>query len=417
MKKWWHSFTGHAAVSALLHGVVKTGWIVGMEPTIQRAVGISNYGNIAAAMGTAMLGMALLDPGINTLFVQRTAGNPGLISSVFPGFLRIRLITTCIYMLFILLLSLFSGFDIDTILMVALTGLSQVMFNTSQFLRGALSVRGRYKMESLLANADKIGLIFLSGIWLSGPFFPRTAMVYAWLMFITGLITTGITARLVYPFTGSWLRKAPVGMLSLAKRAWPFAVMIMLMGILFRFDAIWMKAITDKSGYQNGIYTSAFRFFDGYMQFCGLFMVIVMPMLAKKIAQKLPTGPFTLKLTLGMLMLGIVASSTGIYAAPWICQILYPADAEAIIPVFRWISAGFLPLGLALLFGAWLTAGGKLPSIHFCVGLSIMISLAGNIWLQPVYGAKGAAITCLAAQCMLAISQGVATWWYIKKEK
>ncbi len=393
------------------------GWILGMEPRLQQAVGLSGYGDYAAAMGITMMFTAILDPGINTMFIQRAAGNPKWIPTLLPAFLRIRLFSALLYLTVLGGMAWLFQWETRSWWMVGMMALSLVCINTSQFLRGIWSVKGKYTFESLLANLDKIAMMVLGGIWLLVPLIPKWAEGMALIMLLSAIISLAITGWTVLPHIGQRQEKPPFHLFTLIKKTWPFALMILLMGMLYRFDAIWLKSMTDPSGLQNGIYGSAFRFLDAFMQFTALFMVILMPMLANKMAQQQSTQKLTGQTLIFIGILGTGASLITYLGTEMICQQLYPEHAREIVPTFKWIALSMLPLGLSLFFGAWLTAAGHLKQIHVAMGIGVTVSILGNIWLQPQLGALGAAQVGLATQCLTACLQGFMVWQGIQRER
>jgi O-antigen/teichoic acid export membrane protein len=411
------NFSKHALASGSLHLVVKMSWILGMEPALQHAVGLQGYGDYAAAMGITVMFTALLDPGINTMFIQRAAGNPKWIPTLLPSFLRLRLFSALLYILVLGGMAYLFEWETRSLWMVGLVAIASICINTAQFLRGIWSIKGRYTFESVLANLDKIIMMILGGVWLLFPAAPKWAEGMALIMLISAILSLVVTGWSVLPHLGQWNNKAPFHVVTLLKKAGPFALMILLMGILYRFDAIWLKTMTDPSGMQNGIYGSAFRFFDAFMQFISLFMVILMPMLARQMASGQPTQRLTQMAFVFIGMLGLGASLLTYAGAPWICAQLYPQHASDIAPTFRWISMSLMPLGLSLFFGAWLTAAGQLKKIHWAMGLGVGLSILGNVYLQPKLGALGAAQVCLATQWLTAILQGGMVWQGLQKEK
>jgi O-antigen/teichoic acid export membrane protein len=351
------------------------------------------------------------------MFIQRAAGNPKWIPALLPSFLRIRLYSALLYLFVLGAMAWIFQWDTRALWMVGLVAMASICINTAQFLRGIWSIKGRYTFESLLANLDKIIMMLLGGVWLLLPTAPKWAEGMALIMLLSALLSLLFTGWTALPHVGQWNQKAPFHIFTLLKKAGPFALMILLMGVLYRFDAIWLKTMTDPTGMQNGMYGSAFRFFDAFMQFAGLFMVILMPMLTKQMALQASTYRLTQMAFWFMVALGLGASAITFAGAPYICQQLYPQHADAIVPTFQWISLSLLPLGLSLFFGTWLTAAGQLRQIHIAMGLGVAWTILGNLYLQPSLGALGAAQVCVTTQWLTAILQGWMVWRGLQKEK
>ena len=94
-----------------------------------------------------------------------------------------------------------------------------------------------------------------------------------------------------------------------------------------------------------------------------------------------------------------------LFNSDFILGLIYKADIVSSNDSFRLLMFSFIGMCSTILFGTLLTAKGDLKFLNIVAGIGIVINVAINIYLIPLYGATGAAIATLITQTLVSLIQ------------
>ena len=156
---------------------------------------------------------------------------------------------------------------------------------------------------------------------------------------------------------------------------------------------------------EAGIYAQAFRISDALSMFAFLFASILLPLFAKMLKEKEPVNK-TLSHSFALLMIPSAAVIVSvIFISYQVMALLYQQHAEKSAEILNYLLIGFAGIGLTYIFGTLLTAAGKLRILNITAFLGVILNVLLNIYLIPISGAKGAAISSMITQVLMGIVQ------------
>jgi O-antigen/teichoic acid export membrane protein len=413
-----NSFLGNAAFSGALHLLVKLTWIVGLETAIQRSIGTEAYGHYFALFNLSMLLVSVLDPGLTNFFVRRVAAQPASMSTYLGSILALKLVLSLVYTLGLLVLGLIlhkTGTQLGGLLLI---GLAQIFFSLGQFFRAAFAAKGRFKLESLFANLDKLLLISLVipllFHWLPVVTFSATHYIVA--QVFAGLLSCGIT---FFALSMQGHRPRPERSTKLLRtvlwKSSPYALLVFLMMGYVRLDGILLEFL--HSPLQAGIYAGGFRFFDGFFQFTALFTTILLPVFSRRSVKPVVAAhTFFISLWLLTSLAILIAVGVNVYGEN-ISNLLYKQDSAAIAEVLKVLSFSLVPLAWSLVAGAFLTAQGRLSYLNKIAFGIVMISFLLNLLLIPRFGALATAWIALLSHSLSSIALTWAVWQKLSEKR
>jgi O-antigen/teichoic acid export membrane protein len=189
--------------------------------------------------------------------------------------------------------------------------------------------------------------------------------------------------------------------ISLLKRAWPFALAGVLAAVQTRVGTILLEMLTDTA--QVGYYAAATRFVEAARMIPNALFGALFPALAALASQ-----PTTMKWTFQRVMLGLggfgfaLGLMFTVLAQP-ILQLTYGAafiPAATTLQVAMWsLLPGFLRAGRMLYW----YAQGREQVTNIVIGVILVTQFALSVWLIPRAGAVGTAVVMLATEILALI--------------
>ncbi len=187
-------------------------------------------------------------------------------------------------------------------------------------------------------------------------------------------------------------------MRDMLRRAWPFALAGILAALQLRLAPILLEKWTDTGSV--GYYAAASRFVEAGRTIPNALFGALFPMLATLIAQ-----PDKLQQTFRKVMLGL-ATFSGLLAlgftlfAPHILSLTYGvafSPASGTLQASMWaLVPSLLRAGLTL-YGY---AHGREQLVNRVVAVMLIVQLAISLWLIPMHGAYGAALSVLGSEIL-----------------
>jgi len=391
-----------------LNLLVKPFYIFGIDRTVQNEVGAEAYGLYFAFFNLAMLLQIALDFGIQNFNNRAISQHRQLIGKYFPNLLLLKLALSWVYLGLVLAVAALLGYRLEEWTLLIWVLVVQILNSFVLFLRSNLSGLGFYRTDSLLSALDRFLLIGIAGLLL---FHPTRTMAFRveWLVYAQAL-SLALTA-----LTAFWLLrkhlpklrfrwKTPLAVWFLRNSA-PFALVILLMTLYTRMDAVMLERILPDGKREAGIYASAYRLLDAANMLGYLFATLLLPMFARMLKSREPVRPLV-ETSFQLIMAGAWALSLGIFfyrqeIAFWLYDEATPYWGE----VLGWLMFSFVAVSGSYIFGTLLTAKGRMGPMNrlFIVGIALNAGL--NLLLIPEYKAWGAAVATLATQSLVFLAQ------------
>ena len=403
-------FLTNLGLLLFLNLLIKPVWIFGIDLTVQRTVGVSDYGFYFVILNFSFLFNILLDLGITNFNNRNIAQNNHLLNKHFSGILVVKFMLGVLYLVTAFIVALILGYSGPQLRMLAWLALNQFLLSFILYLRSNISGFLMFKTESMLSVLDRLLMILFCGTLLythvaDSPFriewfvYSQTA-AYS----VTAIIAFFIVVKKARFRKLNW--NLPF-FLMIMKQSFPFALLVLLMTFYNRLDPVMLESLLpEKLGNeQAGIYASGFRLLDAVNMIAYLFSVLLVPIFSKMIKNKQPLEQIVkLSFTL-IITLAVMVSVCSFFYGAEIIDLLYDAHIADSTRVFRMLILGFVAVSSTYIFGTLLTANGNLKQLNYIAVGGLVINFVLNFLLIPRFMASGSALSSMITQFTMAIAQ------------
>lgn len=402
------TFVLNLALIILLNLIIKPLYIFGIDAEVQNRVGTEIYGLYFSLLNLTFLFNIILDFGIANYTSKTIAQNPKLVSSYFSKLLSIKFLLFAFYILTILLTAFILGYENLSLKILSLLIINQFLVATIQFIRANLTGLHCFKAEAFISVLDRSLLIIICSTLLFTPLLSYRFTIFNFILAqmaaygLTGIVSLIILSKYIKPiklkFNKQYTR-------TLLKESAPYAILIFLMFIYNRIDAIMIERLLPDGKLQAGIYAQGFRYLDAVNMIALLFAGLLLPIFARLIKEK--KNLYEMVLTPFKLLIpgAILVSILGFFFANSIMNWRYVADTSASVLPFSILIISFIPISLTYIFGTLLTANGNLKALNYMALFGVILNLTLNFILIPNYKSEGAAVATLITQSLTAIIQ------------
>ncbi|MCH1472584.1 MAG: oligosaccharide flippase family protein, partial [Bacteroidia bacterium] len=276
----------------------------------------------------------------------------------------------------------------------------QIITSFNQYLRSIVSSLQKFKWDGIFMVLDRVVIISICSVLIWGGIsdweLTINRFVYAQLMGVS-LVTISLVV-----FLRKQLSKVSISfqfqrIVPILKQSWPFALLIMLMGLYNYMDSVMLKFLIGDE--EAGVYALGYRLFYALLMFAQIFSGVLLPFFSKNINDVnvvRQVSNYTSKL---LLLIGFSVVFFSYSYGMDIMQLLYPDKATAASSnAFVILMFGFIGSALVLVYGTLLTAALELKYLNLAAFATLVINLVLNVKLIPQYGASGAAIATLVSQ-------------------
>ena len=394
----------------LINLLIKPFYTFFIETEVQNRVGPEEYGIYFAIFNFTYLFQIVMDLGIQNYGSQHVAKDKRAVSVFLADTLGLKLLLSLLYYGVIMSAAFFLGYRPEIFLFIFLVAVNHFLTGFVSFFRATIAALGQYRWNTFLSVLEKIfmitGLGFL--LWFYEKNRELTIMdfvmarmaAFILALLFSILLLTHLGHSLKFQF--DWKRTKRILLSS-----YPFALVILLMTIYNRIDAIMLERMLGDHGLSAGIYAAAYRLFHAVSAFGVFFSMLLLPMFAhlfvtdKVELVRLMTMALNWLLTVAVL----VALSTWM-AGGQIMSFLYKQDAELYgTDVVLILMISFFFVSVIYIYGTLITANGRLRELNGLFVFGILINIAINFWLIPGYGPVGAAMATLFTQAFVAIGE------------
>ncbi len=403
-------FLTNLGLLLFLNLLIKPIWIFGIDLTVQRSVGVSEYGFYFVILNFSFLFNIILDLGITNFNNRNIAQHNHLLNKHFSGILVLKLLFGLTYVVIAFIAAMILHYNADQMRLLGWLAFNQFLLSFVLYLRSNLSGYMMFRTDSILSVLDRLLMILFCGVLLWGHVISSPFRIEWFVYSQTAAysITAGLAFLIVVKKAHfrrlTWNRPF---FLMIMKQSMPFALLVLLMTFYNRLDPVMLERMLPETtgNEQVGIYASGFRLLDAANMIAYLFGVLLVPIFSKMLKKQQSVEhmlklSFTLIITLAI----IVGFGLSFYSYE-LMDLLYDTHIEASTVVFRLLIPGFIAVSTTYIFGTLLTANGNLKQLNFIALMGLVINLILNYLLIPSLLAAGSAIASLITQFTMAILQ------------
>ncbi len=403
-------FLTNLGLLLLLNLLIKPVWIFGIDLSVQRIVGLENYGFYFEILNFSFLFNILLDIGITNFNNRNIAQHNHLLHKHFSGILVVKLLLGLTYLVVAFIGALMLGYDTDQFRLLGWLALNQFLLSFVLYLRSNISGYLMFKTDSMLSVLDRLLMIFFCGmlLWGNVTSIPFRIEWFVYSQTAAYLITASLAFLIVVKKAQfrklTWNRPFFV---MIVKQSAPFALLVLLMTFYNRLDPVMLGRLLPKNigKEQVGIYASGFRLLDAVNMIAYLFGVLLVPIFSRMIKKRQPVEHM-LKLSFTLIItLAVIVGMGSFFYSYEMMDLLYDTHILPSTEVFQLLIPGFIAVSATYIFGTLLTANGNLKQLNYIALLGLLINLLLNLLLIPTLMAKGSAISSLVTQYTMAILQ------------
>lgn len=430
-------FLTNLGLLLFLNLLIKPVWIFGIDLTVQRIVGVGDYGFYFVILNFSFLFNIILDLGITNFNNRNIAQHNHLLNKHFSGILVLKLLLGLTYVVIAFVVAIILRYNADQFRLLGWLAFNQFLLSFILYLRSNISGFMMFRTDSMLSVLDRLLMILFCGVLLWGHV-TASAFRIEWFVY-SQTAAYSITAALAFLIVVKKARFRKLNwnwpfFLMIIKQSLPFALLVLLMTFYNRLDPVMLESLlpaglskaqvqifamvnhlnpvmlenllAERTGnFQAGIYASGFRLLDAANMIAYLFGVLLVPIFSKMIKKKQPIEHM-LKLSFTLIItLAIIVGFGSFFYSYELMDLLYDTHIAASTQVFRLLIPGFIAVSTTYIFGTLLTANGNLKQLNIIAFLGLVINLILNYMLIPRLLASGSAISSLVTQFAMAILQ------------
>ncbi|OQA97172.1 MAG: Polysaccharide biosynthesis protein [Bacteroidetes bacterium ADurb.Bin217] len=403
MKK---TFLTNLILLVFLNLLVKPFWIFGIDRTVQNTVGAEDYGVYAAMFSLSIILNILLDVGITNFNNRNIAQHSQLLRKYFSNIVILKCLLGVIYAVIALAVGALLGFTFEKYKLFIFLIFNQFLLSFILYLRSNISGLHKYKTDSIVSVIDRVLMIVLCGYLLLTyrSYFKIEWFVYA--QTISYTITCAIAFIIVYRNASFFrIRFNFAFLLLIIKQSYPFALLVLLMGLYTRMDMVMVEYLLPNGAEQAGIYAQSYRILDAVSMFAYLFASLLLPMFAKMLRARDSIGQLT-KLSFVLLIIPTLVFVICTWFYAWeLMNLMYHHHFNESTDIYKVLIIGFVPISSSYIFGTLLTANNSLRQLNIIACCGMILNFVLNMIFIPQHGAYGAALASVVTLYLTAIIQ------------
>jgi len=392
-------------ITLLLNLLVKPATIFLVDIRMQNQLGSDTYGIFQTILNFTFLFSMLLDMGITNYMTKTIAQYPHLLKKYANRLFTLRLMLVAVYAIWSIALFYFMQMPHHWLWILVCLIVHQISTISVNYVRAYTGGLLKFGLDAVLSVVER-SVYFVLGLCLLYGFILPVDDVDLQLFVIIFISSSGlslVTAIFIYVRLVSFPRIQWhwAYFVSVLKHSYPYAILVILMMICYRLDAVLINRLHPDGTNQVSYYAQSFRLLDACWMFGVLFGSILLPVFARVLKEKLSTtGIMTSALNIlcagGLIMIGItVGSIETIFKALYKDQNVHSYDS------WIFLSMTFIPMCFTIVFGTLLTANGSLRRLNQIAGLGLITMIVMNVILIPSLGAFGAAISAFVSQSVI----------------
>ncbi|MFT5336276.1 MAG: O-antigen/teichoic acid export membrane protein [Sphingobacteriales bacterium] len=393
-----------------LNLLIKPIWIFFIDLRVQNELGPEVYGEYFALLNFTFLWNILLDIGITNFNNRNIAQNNALLSKHHPKILSLRFIMGAFYLLFCLLMGLLLDYSPNQLKLICWLAFNQFLSLLILYLRSNISGLLMFKLDAIFSVLDRLLMTLGMAVVLFFPFLTGDLSIEQFIGVQTGAyLISAIILLVVVSRKAKGLKKAwhlPFKLVVL-KKSFPFAILVLLMTLYTRTDAVMIERLCDFGAHESGVYARSFRLLEALNMVAFLFAGLLLPLFSKMIADKKRVQAIA-GIAFRVLFSGAwIAIGAAYFFGDLIIGFLYPDAGLEDANILKGLMWAFMGMSTTYVFGTLLTANGNLGTLNKMALVGVVVNVGLNLWMIPRMGAMGAVIATAVTQIGTAVFQMV----------
>jgi O-antigen/teichoic acid export membrane protein len=397
-------FFSNLALSLSLNLLIKPFSVLVIDAGVQTLLGNEVYGKYFVLLSLTLIFNIFLDFGINNFTIRHIAQEDDKLGNHFNNVIVLRLILFVLYSILVLITALALGYNNYDFYLLFILICTQFLIQTIAFIRSIFAGLHLFTLDTIVSVIDRFLLIVLVGgtMWLNPGKITLSYFVQAQLICYL--------ATLIFAIIILFLRFKPPRLefnwgysIGIIRKSAPYAILILLMLLYNRSDAILLRQLHPKGEFQAGLYAKGYRLLDALYMFGMIFAGMLYPMFSRLLHKKSNEIVDLLQLSAKLLIGGSLGIAfIGIVNANVIMKTIYKqqqdSGAESIL---MWLLLAFTMMSVNFIFGTLLTASGKLSALNRISIFGVLFSIVFNLLFSSEYGAIGCAVVAFGTQALV----------------
>lgn len=410
------SFYSNLFFSLGLNLLVKPVSIFAIDAAVQNIVG-QQYGIYFAFFNLSLIISIVFDFGVNNFSTRLSAQNLPEAKKLFSTILGLRFLLMLSYLAGIGLLKVFITLSWTEYRLILLLGLNQFLIANISFFRSYFAGLQRFRIDAFLSILDRLLLIISMGyiIYVYPDGFKlvdiESYSFFQFMCYALSFIAAGSLAIYYIRPKLEWPRLSSI--LPVLKKALPFALLIVLMTLYTRIDALLLLHFSRYNGQQEAAYyAQAYRLIDALYMFAMVFAGLLFPMFSKLIKER-PAAIEPLVKQASRLLLGssIAFIVFSLMRGGLLMDQIYTNTFVDSGSILFLLSIAFFGMASNLIYGSLLTANGSLGVLNRISFIGVIVNICLNlIWFPKVHSVGAALVAAGVAaftQLLVALTQAI----------
>lgn len=399
------NFITNISFLLLLNLLVKPFWIIGIDRSVQNAVGPDAYGVYFSLFNFSFLFQVILDFGINNFNNRLVASRPERLGGYLYTTLIAKLLLSLIYLIILFIAAFGIRFSGTQLNLLGALALMQILMSFYSFLRSNVSALHLFKTDAVLSVLDKVITSVICAIILWTQWWRVSISVQLFVeVQIAGYIaalTVALMIILRQRISIQWKFDKKI-LRTIFYESYPYALLGFLMTAYYRTDGVMIeRMLGDQGAYEAGIYASAFRLMDALNILGFMFAGLLLPMFARMIENREDIRPL-LDLSFKMMLLFCgTGGITCLFFRQQIMELLYTSGSSYSATIFGWLMISFIAISLTYIFGSLITAHGSIRKLNILSLTGFFVNLVLNALLIPELKALGSSIATVCTQIVI----------------
>ncbi|MCT4582161.1 MAG: polysaccharide biosynthesis C-terminal domain-containing protein [Flavobacteriales bacterium] len=393
-----------------LNILIKPFYILGIDAEVLKQTG-EDYGIYFSLLGLTFILNIFLDFGIVNYNTRNIAQHQHLLQKHFSGIFTIRIGLSILYFILIYAVAWLLNYPPDYFYLLGILAFNQVLVAFILYLRSNLSGLLLFKQDSIISVLDRFILIGVLSYLLWGrtsttPFqiewFAYAQTLAYSLTLLTALFfvmrqTGGIKPRINKIFS-----------IAIIKQSMPYAILILLMMIYYRSDAIMLERLLPNGKEETALYAQGYRFFEAFNMLGYLFAGLLLPLFSKLLKEQHDISPLLHTAFKTLFATSVIIAAATFLTKTELIEWRYQLSGIALThssASFGVLLLCFIAVSSTYIFGTLLTANGNLRLLNWLAFGGVILNILLNFILIPKHGAYGAAVASLFTQTLTVIGQ------------
>lgn len=394
-------------ITLLLNLLVKPATIFMVDIKMQNELGSHQYGIFQTVLNFTFLFSMLLDMGITNFMTRMIAQHPHMIHKYSDRLFTLRTLLIVLYVLWTVILYFLVQLPLAWWWILGLLIMHQVSIITVNYVRAYTGGLLRFGLDAVLSVVERSVYFVFGCLLLYTQLIEPVSLEWFIGIFVSSSSISLLTAAFIYFRLVSfprlkWDRRF---FLSLLRQSYPYAMLVILMMLCVRLDAVFLETIHPQGTRQVAYYTQSFRLLDACWMFAVLFGSILLPVYSRVLKEKSSTtGIMTHALNL-LLSGGLIMITFTIGMRETIFDLLYKDANHFAYNSWIFLSMAFIPMCFTIVFGTLLTANQSLRKLNQIALISLITMIVLNVVLIPFLGAVGTGIAAFVSQGVMGVMQ------------